>query len=227
MIKSKIKVGLKHQVDNIDKVNKIDKVDNVNEVDKVDKINKENEVIDEYIPLLLERYIENVQLFSRINEKLINNKHLRNDNFPSHISENIVKFAINAKYYQCNSKQVKWNTRSGDLEFEGLKYEVKAFMSTGPSSFGPTEYWDKIFFLDGIKILNRQIIVYEIELSSIDPTWKKIKVNSTETYEDHCIQGRRPRIQFDKIKSQIPTEKITIIYQGSVTDLFYQLHLVN
>jgi len=81
--------------------------------------------------------------------------------------------------------------------------------------------------LDGIKILEKQIIVYEVNLSSIDPIWKRIKVNSTETYEDQCNQGRRPRIQFDKIKSQIPSEKINIIYQGSVTDLFYQLNLVN
>jgi len=154
------------------------------------KENADNcEIVDKYIPILLDRYIEGINIFSRINERLVNNKKIRNENFPSHISENIVKIVLNKNYYQHSSKKVTWNTNVGDLEFNGLKYEVKAFMSHGPSSFGPTENWDKIFFLDGMKISEKQITIYEINLSSNDSMWEKIKVNSTETYKDQCVQG--------------------------------------
>jgi len=60
------------------------------------------------------------------------------DNFPSHISENIVKFALFKKY----NIMPNWDTKTGDLDLFNLKIEVKGFSSTGPSSFGPTEEWD-------------------------------------------------------------------------------------
>jgi len=81
---TKIKITLKKTNEQVPPIIKTTKVDKV----------KGDEMIDRYIPLLLERYIENVQLFESINKKLMNNKKLRNDNFPSHISENIIKFAI-------------------------------------------------------------------------------------------------------------------------------------
>lgn len=104
------------------------------------------EEIDKYIPILIDRYIENLIVVSQINKFLLENKKIRHDNFPSYISENIVKFALNKIYYSNSQHKVKWNTSSGDLEFNGSKYEVKAFMSYGPSSFWAKGKVDENFF---------------------------------------------------------------------------------
>jgi hypothetical protein len=77
---------------------------------------------------------------------------------------------------------VQWNTNGGDLEYDGLRFEVKGFISDGPCSFGPTEHWDTIYFLDARSIKTRQIKIYEILLSNTDPLWSNIKINKKETY---------------------------------------------
>jgi len=109
-----------------------------------------NELLDAHIT-----YITNIK---KINSKLINkNKEIRNPNFPEAISENIVKFAYNYVYKKCPS----WNTLSGDLELYDdtlkkiLKLEVKGFSSNGPSSFGPTEQWNKLYFIDCQKFIEK------------------------------------------------------------------------
>jgi hypothetical protein len=79
---------------------------------------------------LLNRYVDNLLFLENINNKL-SKKKCRNENFPSHISENIVKFAILKKYKVMPS----WDTENGDLTLLNKKIEVKGFMSTGPSSF--------------------------------------------------------------------------------------------
>jgi hypothetical protein len=100
--------------------------------------------------------------------KGVNNKKIRNENFPSHISENLVKFALNNIKYINSDEKVTWNTSVGDLEYKNKRIEVKGFISDGPSSFGPTEKWDTIYFVDAKKIRDKKIIIYEVLLSNID-----------------------------------------------------------
>jgi len=65
---------------------------------------------------LIDNYINNYKIYNKINEKLINDnkkhKKIRNTNFPSEITENIVKFVM-AKEYKI---MPSWNTVVGDLE---------------------------------------------------------------------------------------------------------------
>jgi hypothetical protein len=142
-------------------------------------------------------------------------KKIRLPNFPSEISENIVKFAIRNKYKICP----KWDTKSGDLELLNKKIEVKAFSSDGPSSFGPDEKWSMIYFIDCKDYLNKNFIVYEINLSNHSLLFSSLKMNKIETYRDQCNQKRRPRICFYELQKQIPKEYCKIIFNGNINNL--------
>lgn len=145
---------------------------------------------DDYtFPLLnrcLGKYIYNLQFNSETNE-LLSQKKIRNENFPSDISENIVKFAIFKKYgiMPC------WYTDKGDIVINKKhifkQIEVKGFMSTGPSSFGPTEKWDWIYFVDGSDIRNKKFKVYEIHLSNDSVIWKNIRISGQDFSDEDIL----------------------------------------
>ena len=88
-------------------------------------------------------YINGRKMITKFKKKGYLCRHL---NFPSEISENLVRIFIKNK----SGDDVIWNTKSGDLYNKTKKkiIEVKAFSSSGPTSFGPTEKWDKIYFVD-------------------------------------------------------------------------------
>ena len=161
---------------------------------------------------LLDNFIRTREIQESINDKL-SRKKIRYDNFPSHISENLVKFAI-AKTY---GSIPNWDTKKGELEMDGKKLEVKAFSSIGPSSFGPTEDWDILYFVNAIDFKDKRFIVYECKLSSNDSIWRNIKVNNNDTFDDHCNQRRRPRINFNKLYEQLENH-INVIWSGHITD---------
>lgn len=174
---------------------------------------KDNMTLD-IIKDLLENYIDTTNLFDNINKKL-SKKKIRNPNFPSEISENIVKFSFFKKYKIMPS----WDTDKGDLLVLNKKIEVKGFMSYGPSSFGPTEKWDILYFVDCIEFKNKYFKVYEIKLSNKNEYWNNIKINKNETYYDQCLQGRRPRISFDLLHKQIDGH-CKIIFEGNINNLY-------
>lgn len=137
-------------------------------------------------------------------------QNIRRPNFPEDISENIVKFVIREKI----DKTVK-RSKTGDLEsqLEG-QIEVKCFSAVGPTSFGPTEKWSTLYFLDATRCLENYYTVYRIALSNNSDCWKNISINKSETYQDHCQQKRRPRINWNDIKKQLPTSEISIVFSG-------------
>lgn len=147
-------------------------------------------------------------------------KNIRGLNFPSEISENLVRFAINKKYRCINCV---WDIRKGDLTFSlgCITYiiEVKAFSSTGPSSFGPIESWDWIYFIDCRNNHDLLFKIYEIRLANNSKIWKNIKVNKMETYHQQCMEKRRPRICFSSMLKQIPCDKYSVIFDGHISQL--------
>lgn len=152
---------------------------------------------------------------------LLNKKKIRMSNFPSHISENIVKFAFYKKYKVMPS----WDTKSGDLIVDNpyckkIQIEVKGFLrkDSGPISFGPKEKWNRIYFVDASKMLNNIFKVYEFKLSDTNIQWQNLMVNSKETYKDHCEQKRRPRILFKKLCKQLENN-YSIIFNGNISGL--------
>ena len=145
---------------------------------------------------LLDRYISNYKYLIEINEKL-SIKKCRNENFPSHISENIVKFALFKKY----GIMPNWDTKSGDLELVNKKLEIKGFMSDGPSSFGPTENWDWIYFIDAKDFINKRFKIYEIKLSNKSDIWRNIVLSEKKVLSNEL-----------KIQNELPNnlEKLTV-----------------
>jgi len=129
-------------------------------------------------------------------------------NFPE-ISENIVKYIVE---YKTGNIPI-WKPGKGDLICNGKRLEVKCFTSNGPSSFGPTEEWDELYFLDATDYENKNFKCYKISLSNTEFSY--IKINSSETYKDQCAQKRRPRISFNIISGQIPKEKINLLFEGN------------
>ena len=147
-------------------------------------------------------------------------KKIRLSNFPSHISENIAKFAICKKY----GIMPNWDTGKGDLLIDKLhtfkRCEVKGSinLSNGPPTFGPAEEWDYIYFVDGVNNDKKIYRVYEFKLSNKCEMWQNIKVNKTETYHDQCLQKRRPRITFKELKLQIGNH-CNLIFDGHISEL--------
>lgn len=137
----------------------------------------------------------------------------RKPNFPEYVSEYVVFLCI----YIWISPTV-FVGKTGDLmDIENektLRYEVKAFSSNGPMSFGPKENWDCIFFLDVRK--HPYYKLYYLDMTNKDKIWKNIIVNKNETFEMQCKEKRRPRISFELLAKQI---KIPLLDEGNIYDL--------
>ena len=131
------------------------------------------------------------------------------------VSENLIKFCLLKNNIECI------NSNNGDLLVDNkFKYECKCFTSNGPISFGPTENWEKIIFLDGREWYNDKFIIMIVDLKNTDTKWINIKVNKNETFKDQCIQKRRPRICWNTLKDQISNDNINIIFEGRMEDIF-------
>jgi hypothetical protein len=169
-----------------------------------------NDNDDKYIYELLNKHIEYCNLIDDINKKIKNMKKIRHPNFPESISEYIVKKCYENKY----KVDVNFG-KIGDLVYKDTRIEVKAFTSSGPSSFGPDEKWNQLIFVDASLFREKKFKIYQIDLSNDDPNWKNIKVNSKDTYEDHCKQKRRPRILFSSIY-KILNDFIKVLFDGII-----------
>jgi hypothetical protein len=170
----------------------------------------------------IQHFNKNIKFVENMNTRL-KSKTIRQSNFPSEISENIVKFAYSKRY----GKMPTWDTDKGDLSVRcdnlSKRLEVKGSLDLfggGPSSFGPTEQWDSLFFVDAKRTLDKWFTVYEICVPSDSDDWKNIKVNSNQTYVDQCLQGKRPRIMFQKIVDQLSEQDCSIIFDGVIHDLY-------
>ena len=131
-----------------------------------------------------------VRKYIYYNSKL-RGKSIRKPNYPSEITENIVKYAVYKKY----GFVYTWNTKPGDLKYkdEDKNIEVKGgYLDNGPSSYGPKEHWDWIYYVD---CSTENYKVYELRKSNED--FMTISINKKETYHDKCKKGQRPRFKFN------------------------------
>lgn len=164
---------------------------------------------------LLNAYIEYDKII--IEAKKFSDK-IRRPNIGSEITENIARFAYQ-RYF--NIKTCWINTKIGDIICsDGKKIEVKAFSSDGPSSFGPTETWDILLFVDARLYVQKIFSVYMIDLDNRQ-FGTIIKINSTELYLDKIKTRQRPRIAFDKIQEQLKIKNIDVkcIFTGNLQKL--------
>lgn len=135
---------------------------------------------------------------------------------PEDISENIVKFII----HKNGDTTSRWNC-AGDLlsDVEG-KQECKCFTSEGPLSFTPSSEWNAIYFLDARAWMDDRFTLHKVTLKKTDDLWKNIKMSKTQTFEDQCQQGRRPRITWDGLRPQVPVEHCTEVFNGTFSEIF-------
>ena len=160
---------------------------------------------------LLERYKNQYQYISELN-RMLKRRKIRFSNFPPELSENMIKFIFFQKYGIMPS----WDTDTGDLQCRNLILEVKAFSSTGPTTFGPNEKWDRIYFLDATRFMESIFKVYECKLKNTSSLWQQLEVNKTETFGDQCRQGRRPRIGFQQVYRQLRSH-CHLIFEGQLS----------
>lgn len=169
---------------------------------------------------LLKKYNDNLVFTENFN-KLLSKKKVRNENFPSHISENIAKFAIFKKY----NIMPCWDTDKGDIIISKLnlfkQIEVKGFMSDGPSSFGPTESWDWIYFVDARDTRNSRFKVYEIKLSNTSEVFRSVKLNKKESYGEIADNNQRGKLRgcFEKIFKPQLENNCKLIFDGHISQL--------
>ena len=112
---------------------------------------------------------------SKLSGNIYKNK-FRNENFPCAVSENLTKFII----YEIYKIMPNWDIKCGDLDMGDKKIEVKCFSTDTPSSFGPTEKWDYIYFLDAMNYKNKYFELYEIKLSNDSPDWRNLTISGIE-----------------------------------------------
>jgi len=105
------------------------------------------------------------------------------------VSENMIKFCLIKNNIKCT------NNSTGDLIVDNkFKYECKCFTSNGPISFGPTENWEKIIFMDAREWYNNKFKIILVNLKNTDEDWYNIKINKNMLInvikkEDHVFAG--------------------------------------
>lgn len=163
---------------------------------------------------LLELYNSFVEYYTKIKTiSKTNNIKIRLPNFNGDLSENIIRLYIN-NYENRNCECSK----NGDLCINEIKIEVKCFSSSGPSSFGPKESWNEIYFLDATNFYDNRFKIFKCSLSNNSTLWKNIKINKSQSYYDVCKSGKRPRIVFSLLKSQLKNN-IKEIYNGCLENI--------
>jgi hypothetical protein len=162
--------------------------------------------------------VEATKLLKQENKRLIvqnNGNKSRNPNFPEDISEFLVYQALLRKGIKAWHIEVK----SGDMQQEGetrkLKAEVKGSASDGPTSFGPDQVWDILYFVKIHDYLTYTI--YKINATKEHVLFKTMKVNANETLADQAKQKRRPRLTLDgaEMMKRYP-DVVEILYEGNL-----------
>jgi hypothetical protein len=175
---------------------------------------------------LLQLKLTHIKRCYKINEhinKVVGKSVIRNENFPCELSENIVMWALNElKIY---SEPVVWNKlhdKKGDLSSGNTMIEVKC-VNNGPTSYGPTEKWDEIYFLDTSDFMRDIYMLYRVKLSSESPEWRRLKMSKKETFHDQCTRKIRPRQYFMDTLEQIhplKTDTFMFEYNASKNKIF-------
>lgn len=149
--------------------------------------------------------------------KYESNKLISMPPFPSFISENIARLAYQKKY----GVSPNWNRSPGDLNLNGLKFEVKGVSSDGPSSFGPKETWDILILVDCTNFTNGIFTVIEITLPNTHPHISNLQLNKfkNETYRDQCNLGKRPRFHIGKLLQLLPVEHVNVLFSDHLDNL--------
>lgn len=195
------------------------------------KANKKTNTKAEVLICRYDKYISDIlrMRFKRIRQRAIEDLEdmkkydicFRMQNPPEDVTENIIKNIVKNHEGDTTVVWCRLIELPGDLDSttSGI-IETKSFTSGGPSSFGPKKKFNVMYFLDMREWLNDIFIVWKVNLTHASHEWKGIKMNKDETNEEQCEDGKRAHISWEKIKSQLPPEKITQVYNGTFEGIF-------
>lgn len=111
----------------------------------------------------------------------------RRPNLPGYLTESIVALCYGAKLIRKGS---------GDLILPDRSIgEAKGSSSPGPSSFGPKEWFDNLYYCKYLRDTNGTFLVYDLKRNRND--LNKIQVGKGLTFEDQSNAGRRARFSID------------------------------
>jgi hypothetical protein len=146
-------------------------------------------------------------------EELQNKSVTRSLNLPSEVSENLARFALyKYEFVRTNEDGIDYAQTSffcprGDLATDNnnTQIEVKGFTSDGPLSYGPTEHWDKLVFVDmRHHIETHSVKVILVDIGDLENAWKNIRVKKEITLKEHLEATRKTGKS--RLKKSILTE---------------------
>jgi hypothetical protein len=168
------------------------------------------------IHTILDAFIVLVEEIDKCNNKSATRKKIRRPNFPSEISENIVRLFIE----KSKQETYVWDKKGGDLFYDKLKIEVKAFSSSGPTSFGPSENWDLLYFVDCMDYRNKNFKIYVVNCSNKSDVFRNIKLNKVETFGEIADKNQRGKLRggFETIFKKQLGNKCELIFSGNLQE---------
>lgn len=178
----------------------------------------EDKMTEDATRFLMSMFVDNAKREIEFTERF-GLKH-RREGMSAELSENIIKYAIR----RLGDATCTWACEVGDLYSDVEKVqECKSFTSTGPTSFGPHQKWDVIYFLDARGALEDKLVIWRIGLPSTHEFWTTLPVNKKQTKADQAGEDRRPRQQWSVIQELATAkhpEAITEFYNGTFEGLF-------
>jgi len=116
--------------------------------------------------------------------------HIRRSGLCMELSESMVKFSI-----QSAGDKTCRKANKGDLfsDVEGQQ-EVKSITAIdSPTSFGPNQHWNVIYFLDASEWKNNNFTIWRVPIPNTHEFWKTLPVSKKQTKGDFSEAGKRPR----------------------------------
>lgn len=213
----------------LDEIGLLDELPNHESKDKLDP--DLFKIVDEYLDIFigynkkitdLEKRVQKLRGVSGKSKK--KNVIGRRPNFPEFISENIIKIFFYYKYGKILTTPLGNIDLVMQLRDKQLRIEVKAFSSTGPTSFGDKEEWDLLYFVDCMNFSEKRFKIYEIRVGDDSvgfgslPVpgyrwWSHLRAETLATKKYH-----RPRWTFDVIHKHLPAST-HMVFDGRLCDL--------
>lgn len=190
---------------------------------------------------LFDSYIEITKVIEVNNEiladdNLKNEKIIRQINPLPEITENLAAYA----WYNYHGTVLTWGITGGDLKLCDnsltriqnrrikcrtlAQIEVKAFSSNGPISYGPTEKWNIILYVDLRSVKKTGILeVYQLNEPNTSVLFQNLPVKKSSdkemgTFREQAEKGRRPRLSFKPTKEYFRKQMFRI-FSGSIEEL--------
>jgi len=172
----------------------------------------------------LRKLVRAHQLYARVREDV--GCGVRKPLVPEDVTENLVRMYID----RVEGRECWWGKAagvSGDLMVvcggqASLKVEVKGFTNgSGPLTFGPKNRFDELWFVDAHELVTARGLVklYKAPLAFESSEIQAIRVNRKERFADQCVQGRRPKVSFQKFVSEVGEENVQLVYEGVWNEL--------